>query len=356
MNRTLILFLSATLLIFLVILSSYFILHRITYSNTGVTQNVESASITSNATTSSHSQTVAAASSSISGTINSTQNAEVKLLQGMTMTFDDEFNSFSRYADSSGNVTCQSGGTGTWQTVYDFCSRTNSANNEAEVYIDPAFLAFLKKESIALAEVDTNNPFSISNGILAIKANPSSQQVLSAVGPWAQYTSGMITTEYSFSQTYGYFEIRAKLPAGSGLWPAFWLLPVDKSWPPEIDAMEAFGDTSPTGQGGRTMIHYASHSQVSSESCGAWHNVGVDITQGFHTYGVDIEPQGITYYFDGTPYATCPSNSGTNKPFYMLVNLAVGGKGSWPGTSTIANMWPAYLDVDYVRAYQKIGR
>jgi beta-glucanase (GH16 family) len=280
--------------------------------------------------------------------------ATTTFLSGMRMTFDEEFNTFSRYVDANGNVTCDPGGTGIWQTVYYFCSRTSPSNDEAEVYIDPGFLAYLKNESESTAETDSDNPFAISNGILSIKAAPSSQQVLSAVGSWAKYTSGMITTQFSFSQQYGYFEMRAKLPAGKGLWPAFWLLPVNKAWPPEIDALEAFGAPNPQGEGGLTMIHYGSHALTSAENCGGWHDVGVDITQGFHTYGVDVEPTGITYYFDGKPYTTCPANSAVTEPLYMIVNLAVGGTGSWPGTPGSSNVWPAYLYVDYVRAYQKI--
>ena len=270
----------------------------------------------------------------------------------MHITFDDEFNTFSRYVDTRGNITCSAGGMGTWQTVYDFCSRTIASNDEAEVYIDPGFLSYLKKESAAEAEVDSDNPFSISDGVLAIKATTSTPQIHNAVGEWAQYTSGLITTQFSFSQTYGYFETRMKLPKGRGLWPAFWLLPTDKAWPPEIDALEAFGDTSVNGQGGPTMIHYGSISTIKSENCGAWHNVGVDVTAGFHTYGVDIEPTGITYYFDGQAYATCPPNSETDKPFYILIDLAIGGPSSWPGAPDTSTTWPRYLYVDYVRAYQ----
>lgn len=274
------------------------------------------------------------------------------LLSGMTMTFDDEFNTFSRYVDANGNVTCNSGGTGTWQTVYYFCSRTNPGNDEAEVYTDPSFLAYLKNEPLSTAQTDSDNPFSVTGGILSIKAAPSSQQVLSAVGSWANYTSGMITTQFSFSQTYGYFEMRAELPAGAGLWPAFWLLPVSQAWPPEIDALEAFGGPNPQGDGGLTMIHYGSHSLVATENCGGWYNVHTNITSGFHTYGVNIEPSGITYYFDGNAYATCPANSEADQPFYMIINLAVGSSASWPGAPTAANTWPAYLKVDYVRAYK----
>jgi beta-glucanase (GH16 family) len=293
-------------------------------------------------------------SSTTTETISSANISTNSLLQGMTMTFDDEFNNFNRYVDQNGNLTCTADGTGTWQTVYQFCSRTNASNDEAEVYTDPNFWSYLLKEPLSTAEANSaNEPFSINDGVLSIAAVPSSPQVIKAVGPWAQYTSGMITTQFSFSQKYGYFEARLELPAGRGLWPAFWLLPEDKTWPPEIDALEAFGDTSASGQGGRTMIHYASHPLVSSQDCGGWYNTGTDITQGFHTYGVDWEPTGITYYFDGQPYATCPANSAADKPMYMLINLAVGGSGSWPGTPDASTTWPAYLRVDYVRAYQK---
>jgi beta-glucanase (GH16 family) len=245
----------------------------------------------------------------------------------MTMTFDDEFNTFSEYLGANGAVICGSGGTGTWQTVYYNCTRTTAANYEAESYNASSITA--------------------TSGVLTISATPSPNQPL-------PYTSGLITTQYSFSQTYGYFEIRAQLPAGAGLWPAFWLLPADTSWPPEIDAMEAFGDINvANGEGGRTMIHYASHTPPDNQICGAWYDTGVDVTAGFHTYGVDWEPSGITYYFDGTPYASCPANPAANKPFYILIDLAVGGVGSWPGVPSATNTWPAEMKIDYVRAYQK---
>lgn len=278
------------------------------------------------------------------------------LLHGMHRTFNGTFSVFSRYVDKNGNVTCNPGGVGIWQTVYYFCSRTSAGNNEAEVYIDPGFLAYLKHESTAAAATSPDNPFSTSNGILAIRAEPSNSLIQNAVGSWAKYTSGMITTQFSFSQTYGYFEMRAKLPAGKGLWPAFWLLPTNKHWPPEVDAMEAFGGPNPNGKGGVTWIHYGSHALVAKQNCGGWYNTGINLTTSFNTYGVDIEPTGITYYFDGKAYARCPANSATDSPFYMIANLAVGGPGSWPGEPTSANVWPAHLYIQYIRAYQKNGR
>lgn len=250
-----------------------------------------------------------------------------KLIAGMQMTFDDEFDTFNIYHDAHGNEMCGPGGVGTWQIMYYNCTRTTASNNEAQEYVSSSTVA--------------------TDGILTIRAAPSQGQPL-------PYTSGIITTQYSFSQIYGYFEIRAQMPKGAGLWPAFWLLPSDMSWPPEIDIMEAFGDTNPVnGGGGRTMIHYASHTPPDNQICGTWYDIGVDVTAGFHVYGVDWQPEGITYYFDGTPYASCPPNPASNKPFYMLINLAVGGHGSWPGVPNASNIWPAQLSIDYVRAYQK---
>ena len=138
-----------------------------------------------------------------------------------TQTFDDEFNSFSMWNGSSG----------VWETSYPWAPAsggTNPANNELEWYINPAY-----------GPTNSVNPFSVSNGILTIEANPASPTIEAITGQ--PYTSGIITTYHSFAQTYGYFEMRAQLPTGQGIWPAFWLLPTDQSWPPEIDIMELIG-------------------------------------------------------------------------------------------------------------------
>jgi len=271
---------------------------------------------------------------------------------GMTLTFNEDFKSFKQYTDADGNISCGPGGSGIWQTVYHFCSRTNASNFEAELYIDPQFIAHLKKVLPIEAQSDPDNPFSTDNGILTITAKPSSKEVIEAAGWWAKYTSGFISTQFSFSQQYGYFEMRAKMPKGKGLWPAFWLLPIDKSWPPEIDVMEFFGDVNEKGEGGLTKIHYASHAIEKGKSCGEWADMGVDLTVEFHTYGVKWEPSGFIFYFDDKPYATCPTNTDANQPMYLVANLAVGGAGSWPGEPNSATVWPSEMNIDYIRAYK----
>lgn len=283
-----------------------------------------------------------------------TKNDKSDILKGMRITFNEDFNSLSLYRDINGDVICGPGGLGIWQTVYHFCSRTIPTNNEAEVYIDQNFLDYMNSKSVeqSVAKI----PFSIKDGVLAITASPSDSIIRGSVGSWAKYTSGLLTTQFSFSQKYGYFEIRAKMPVGKGLWPAFWLLPIDKSWPPEIDVMEAFGGKNDKGEGGATSIHYATHAKDKSKSCGSWYDTKTDITKDFHTYGVNWQPDGITYYFDGVPYVSCNPNTEANQPFYMLVNLAVGGDGSWPGVPDASNVWPARMYVDYIRAYQNLER
>lgn len=266
----------------------------------------------------------------------------------MTLTFSDEFQTFSRYVTADGNITCEPGGVGIWQTVYHFCSRTNTGNDEYEIYTDQNFIDYLNSRTAT--PTTATSPFTIQDGTLIIEAKPADKTITKAAGWWAQYTSGMITTQFSFAQQYGYFEMRAKLPKGKGLWPAFWLLPVDKSWPPEIDAMEAFGEPNIRGEGGITKIHYASHER--NKKCGGWVDIGTDITADFHRYGVLWEPDKITYYFDGKAYGSCPGNKDANQPFYMLANLAVGGKTSWPGTPNPDNIWPVYMHIDYIRAYK----
>src|SRR5690242_3568002 len=235
-------------------------------------------------------------------------------LTGFKLTFDDEFNSFSSSPDGS---------TGKYQTTFYFGGRSLPSNGEHEFYSD---------SSVGV------NPFSLQNGALNITATPG--------GPAAD-TSGLITTEKSFSQTYGYFEMRAELPQGQGMWPAFWLLPPDKSWPPEIDALEAFGAPNANKEGGPNRIHVGAITKdYSTGGGGDWVTVPADIFKGYHTYGVDWKPDTVTFYFDRQQIYQVKTPSDMHKPMCMLANLAVGGK--WPGPAAGET---GVMKIDYIRAY-----
>ncbi|MGE5538951.1 MAG: family 16 glycosylhydrolase, partial [Gemmatimonas sp.] len=241
-------------------------------------------------------------------------------LTGFRLTYDDEFNSFA----SSPN-----GSTG-YKTSFYFGGRSLPSNGEQEYYSD---------SSVGV------NPFALSNGQLTITASPGSNPD----GLW--YNSGLITTEGMFTQTYGYFEIRAQLPQGQGMWPAFWLLPADKSWPPEIDVLEAFGQTNANGEGGATSVHVgAITSNWATGGGGGWVNMpgAANIYNGYHTYGVDWEADKITYYIDGQQVYQVTTPSDMNKPMYMLANLAVGG--NWVGSAAGES---GQMHIDYIRAYSK---
>jgi len=195
------------------------------------------------------------------------------------------------------------------------------------------------------------NPFSVQNGVLTIEARLADQAIRSTI-EGQTYTSGVISTYHEFSQTYGYFEMRAQLPAGQGLWPAFWLLPVDKSWPPEIDVVEQLGKDP-------SKIYTTVHSKVGGEEqlggnhfqTTAGHSVA-NTSQGFHTYGVDWQKDTITWYFDGQEIYRAATPADANKPMYMIANLAVGG--NWPGQPDGTTPFPAQMKIDYLRAYDAL--
>ena len=247
---------------------------------------------------------------------------------GMTMTFDDEFNSLSL------NMGTKSTAGGTWTTYYGgYNNRSLTGNAEQEIYVDPSY-AGTSGSPLGL------NPFSDRNGILTITASPAPAADLPYLGGY-HYISGQLNTQGSFSQTYGYFEMRAELPGGGqGLWPAFWLLPSNGSWPPEIDVFEQID--SPTSNI-FTTVHDA------SGNAGVNFNIG-DTSAGFHTYGMLWTSQAITFYVDGQKAFSTPTPADYNQPMYMLMDLAVGG--TFPGSPNSTTNWAeANMKVDYVRAY-----
>ncbi|HWF63308.1 MAG TPA: family 16 glycosylhydrolase [Rhizomicrobium sp.] len=209
---------------------------------------------------------------------------------------------------------------------------TLASNGEQEWYInnnDPATSSVV--------------PWTVKNGILTLTAQQAPASIQPLINGY-QYTSGMINTHASFSQTYGFFEMRSQLPAGQGTWPAFWLLPESGAWPPEIDIMEVLGNSP-------TTLYTSIHSGTSSnEINGGGAETVADTSKAYHEFAVDWTPTTITWYFDNKPVYSAPTPSDMiNTPMYMIANLAMGG--GWPGNVDSTTPLPAQMRIADIQAY-----
>ena len=252
-------------------------------------------------------------------------------------TFADDFNSFSWYAEG---LSPRKDRHGTWRTHYGWQGPegegSRSLPGELQVYADPAFKG-------TGSEPFGVNPFHITEGVLEIWAEPASERVAPLI--WGRrYTSGLITTKYSFSQLYGVFEIRARVPKGRGFWPGFWLLPSDSSWPPEIDALEVLGDET-------TKLYVSAHSKAEGEHAASGGEVPVpDLSSDFHRYTVEWQKDFIRWYLDGVEIERTATPADMHKPMYLLANLAVGG---WHGAPDSSTRFPGIYAIDYIRGYRR---
>ncbi|SEP53254.1 Beta-glucanase, GH16 family [Amycolatopsis saalfeldensis] len=162
-----------------------------------------------------------------------------------------------------------------------------------------------------------------------------------------EYTSARLNTSGKFSTSGGHIEVRMKLPRGQGMWPAFWMLG-GSNWPTdgEIDVMENIGKEPTTVHG---TIHGPGYS--GANGIGAAYN-GPNFSDDFHTYAVDWNGESITWSVDGNAYETrTPADLNGNQwvynhPFFLILNLAVGG--DWPGDPDGSTQFPQQLVVDYV--------
>ncbi|MCB9496670.1 MAG: family 16 glycosylhydrolase [Fibrobacteria bacterium] len=181
---------------------------------------------------------------------------------------------------------------------------------------------------------------SVHDGSLHLLAEKKPTTVFGTTQP---YTSGMATTRGKWSQQYGYFEIRARVPSGRGLWPAFWGLPTNGDWPPEIDVLELLGDAPDRAY----MTNHWGVLPLHEQKGGSYR--GPDYSQDFHLFAVEWNPRQIRWYIDDTLRAQ--STSGVpHAPFYWLLNLAVGG--TWPGYPDSSTRFPASFEIDWARAWQ----
>ncbi len=174
-----------------------------------------------------------------------------------------------------------------------------------------------------------------------------------------EYTSTRLVSRGKGDWQYGYIEARARLPKGTGVWPAIWMLPTDWAyggWPAsgEIDIMEHVGYNP-------EMVYGTVHTEAFNHKIGTQKGdsiVVADVQDKFHVYAIDWSPKKIDFLVDGEVYNTF-TNIGSgykawpfDQPFHLLLNLAVGG--DWGGAKGVdEEIWPQRMEVDYVRVYEQ---
>ena len=245
---------------------------------------------------------------------------------GWNLIWSDEFNGPNGSAVDSSKWIAQTGGNG-------------FGNNELEYYTDRTKNAYQHDGNLVIKVIAEN--FTGPDGVTR------------------NFTSARLKTQNKFAQKYGRFEARIKIPYGQGIWPAFWMLGTDigkRDWPQcgEIDIMENIGREP-------GLVHGTLHGPGYSGD----HGIGSAFelpnksrfADDFHVYAIEWQRNTIRFYVDDHLYATrvpadLPKGAkwAYNHPFFLLLNVAVGG--GWPGNPDSNSEFPQTMLVDYVRVYE----
>ncbi|MEA2170076.1 MAG: hypothetical protein QOF76_3376 [Solirubrobacteraceae bacterium] len=181
------------------------------------------------------------------------------------------------------------------------------------------------------------------DGTLRLRAT---RHAIVRAGQRYPFTSGMISSgpgregPSRFAFTYGRAEMRARLPAGRGLWPAFWMLPADRESLPEIDIMESTGDTP------EEMSMHVHYRRADGTVAAPGRRVH-DLAPGWHRFAVDWSPGSLRWSVDGRERWRVTGPAVPAEPMYLVANLAVGG--DEPGPPDAATHFPAQFVIDWIR-------
>lgn len=229
---------------------------------------------------------------------------------------------------------------------------------------------FVRNQELQFYTVNRRENARVENGSLLIEArheafpNPAFKE---GATDWAksrkqaEYTSAALITQGLKSFRYGKIEVRAKIPGGKGIWPAIWMLGDSRGkapWPAcgEIDIMEFVSHAPKVVHG---TMHFAKPGTAKDHASEGGKTLCDTLHSDFHVYGVEWDEKTIQIHFDGKPYFTFQiDHAGTGednpfrKPFYLLLNVAVGG--SW-GRDPDPAVYPQRMEIDWVRVSEKNG-
>lgn len=249
-----------------------------------------------------------------------------------------------------------------WSDEFDYTGLPDRAKWGYEV-------GFVRNQELQYYTQDRPENARVENGNLVIEArretfpNPryeAGSQNWQTARENADYTAASLVTLGKASWQYGRIEVRAKIPQGKGAWPAIWMLGTDRGkirWPlcGEIDIMEFVGKEPEFIHG---TCHYAGE-DGKHKSSGSKTKTAAPYDD-FHVYAIEWNEERIDFFFDELKYFSFPlDKAGTGpenafrKPFYLLINYAVGG--SWGG-AVDPGIFPSQYLIDYVRVYQRRAR
>jgi len=302
---------------------------------------------------------------------------EVYQVDGYELTFSDEFNTSSL-------------DTNRWNTQLPWDGDFNgvryeyrTSNGEDQFYVNPYSDDIEHTETIALR----HNPFKFNGSTLSIQAikNPLKTSTsnrtyggLEEMYSQQEFLSGVIASDEKFSQKYGYFEARLKIPGHTGAFPAFWLLHERKfaedTQRTEIDVMENLGHSPEYIY---NSFHYFKNVSDSYSGDGNFLKptpsgqvfTGIDYSEEFHTYAVKWDPSRITWFIDGQQVSELSSGEINYEELYVILNLAIGGNWTnfpesagglgrenyerFPTQDDLNRFTDPSLEIDYVRVYKR---
>jgi beta-glucanase (GH16 family) len=184
----------------------------------------------------------------------------------------------------------------------------------------------------------------VGDGLLRLRTERHSVTGSEPVGLF-DYSQGLISTHDKFTFTYGYVEIRAKYPGGKGVWPCFWLMPQNESWPPEFDIGEYYG-------GQHKMHHGLAHGTLPDVEWDSSGDSDTDFVNNWHTIALEWTAGRAVWYVDNVPRKTVVADYVPSVPMYVILSNGVSSHFGPSGEPDENTVFPNDFEVDYIRIYQ----
>ncbi|POR39873.1 family 16 glycosylhydrolase, partial [Methylobacterium sp. V23] len=253
-------------------------------------------------------------------------------LSNRVLSFSDEFNGRSNLNTNADSPT--------WNTTFPGGTRNLPQFYEKQLYLDDNGTTL---SSGGHADAD---PFKIQDGALTITAAHTTAADADVIK--TPYTSGLINTgSGAYDFRYGYVEMRADMPTGAGLLPAFYMVRTDNVKLGEIDIVEYLADRPDYLH---QTVWYSKDGVNTSIDKTVRATVATDQSQGYHTYGVDWQPDYTTFYLDGQVTGRMVTPESLKAPMYILADMSVGSSFGKPVNA--GTPFPAPFKIDYIRVYQ----